>query len=485
MLRPCCRKFRLSVLHAPRHARHFELAAQYGLRPAHEHGFSLPVWRARADAHVTAWRHLAWDRELRIPLGESAHPVKNTLVLAAANEIVLTRLPSRLRGTSRHEFRCRFPFSIRAWTIDEVQDLAILVEDAAQPPYPCHVLSLSTGQPHPLAERMLPPLVQESAMNAEASVRIHDEFAGIVNAGRLSVWNWRTGVQLLDIDSEDDFCFLDDEHVLTVLFDWETLCARICVHAFRSENSNRPPRLTFALPRLRTSSSSAEVFVRLNEQSAYPFAQDDGMLVADPSDRALFVTTQVVATSARGTVRGATFCVPLSFLAEYVRDTTALSDDAEFEVPWAEWGPEVCGAVPDTGSMACFGTRAARSVPASVAGVELEVFDFHPGRVELARRSLPVRGGKFERGQGEKYGHASAIGAGWFTVQRCAKLDGRLFDEEDARAMPGLPYIVSRRHVPDPWSAGGRVLLTEDALLYMPRRDPVTSEPAEYQAFVF
>jgi hypothetical protein len=64
-------------------------------------------------------------------------------------------------------------------------------------PYPCHVLSLETGEPHPLAKHGLLSLTDDGWMDATASARIQGDVAGFVNGGRLSLSNWQTGEQLL------------------------------------------------------------------------------------------------------------------------------------------------------------------------------------------------------------------------------------------------------------------------------------------------
>jgi hypothetical protein len=243
--------------------------------------------------------------------------------------------------------------------------------------------------------------------------------------------------------------------VLTVAFDWDALCARICVHAFPADTLDAPPRLTLALPRLRVPPAAAEVFVRLHEDHA-PW-DGQGHFHPDPADRALFVSALLIGADARRPVRGALFCIPLGAVREHVAESAALSDEAEFEVPWHEWGPLACGVVPAAPPLlgvACFGMRAALCVAdAGARGeVEFEVLDFHPGRVSLARAAKQDRA------------------AGWFRVQASEELDGKLWDEEDVMTTPGLEYVVSRRRVPDPGATQGHAVLTEDALLYMPVR---------------
>ncbi|KZV60967.1 hypothetical protein PENSPDRAFT_759723 [Peniophora sp. CONT] len=514
-----------------------------GLRIGHNRTVPHVERHGRLAAYIAAWRALEWRRELRIPFPP-----------ADSAQIHATRLPSPLRGVARQNITRHLPSEVRAWALDAVQDLLLFIEHNEDgPPYPVHSISMKTGRRHPRAA-ILPSLDEEEDIwldSNEDTVRVHGLLAGLVHAGWLRVYEWRTGALLLDVPCPDDFVFLDNSHVLTTTFDPDTLLPSILLYSLSHSQPQSTPTHHFDLPRLRPALNGAEVFVRLAADSPSPTSRF-GALYADPSPkhRALFARLEAFTLSGSNSDddHATTLCIPLYFFANVVRGAWHSSSPVEKNISgtsivhWHVWGPSACGIIPPAmGALSepgVFGFRAARVVSASslktlppaaittssdnttlepelaqfsadASGVFFEVFDFHPGRVALARAALE---GSRAALQDARRSEAAAgadidvedilsedLDAGTWSIQTSAGLDTRIWDvspldtqsiEADVGAASRLqlPYILSRRRIPAEHvlgQSGGKALLTEDALLYVPVRDFVTGEPEEYVAFVF
>ena len=145
--------------------------------------------RDRIYAYVSAWRSLEWREILQIPFPS-----------ADATEIHATRLPSPLRRVTRQDITRNLPCEVRAWALDLAQELILFVEQTEDgPPYPVHCISTKTRRRHARAGR-LPSLNEEEDPwldSNEDIVRIYGVLAGIAHAGRLRVYNWRSGELLL------------------------------------------------------------------------------------------------------------------------------------------------------------------------------------------------------------------------------------------------------------------------------------------------
>ncbi|VDB89450.1 unnamed protein product [Peniophora sp. CBMAI 1063] len=517
-----------------------------GLRIGHNRTVSPVERHERIAAYVSAWRGLEWRRTLRIPFPP-----------ADATQIHATRLPSPLRGVARQNITRHLPSEVRAWALDTAQDLLLFIEQNEDgPPYPVHCISTKTGRRHPRAAR-LPSLHEEEdpwLASNEDVVRIHGLLAGVVHAGCLRVYEWRTGNLLLEVPCLDDFTFLDSSHVLLTQYDPDTLLPSIILYPLSHDQPDPySPAYRFNLPRLRSALDGAEVFVRLAADSPPPTSRF-GAFYADPSPnhRALFIRLEVFTLSDPNNSddHASTLCVPLGFFMRVIEGTwnslNVLQRDEHGTavIQWHIWGPPTCGLIPPTAGApsepGVFGCRAARVIPGSnlrisipfaqttspidVTAVEdelarftpdpsdvfLEVFDFHPGRVALARATLVRSQSALNNARRDEIAAGADVRAddvlsamdldvGTWSIQKSGHLDTRIWDvspfnsqtiETDigAASQLQLPYILTRRRVPTQYvlgENGGKAILTEDAVLYVPVRDFVTGEPEEYVAFVF
>lgn len=358
-------------------------------------------------------------------------------------------------------------------------------------------------------------------------------------------------LRVQDTPCLDDFVFLDNSHVLTTDYDPDTLSPSILIHPLSHTHPRNTPAYRFSLPRLRSTLDGAEVFVRLAADSSLPTSRL-GAFYTDPAPRhrALFIRLEVFALSGsnNGEDHTSTLCIPLSFFDSVLKGTQkplGVVDNVEVSgtrtVHWHIWGPPICGMIPpavgaptDPG---VFGCRAARIISGSSlnnsislvktspenmtdppdcelaterSGVFFEVFDFHPGRVALARAALEDSRTALENARRhvksagadireEDVISVNDLDAGSWSIKTSGNLDTRIWDvspldiqvtEPDVQAASRLqlPYILSRRRMPAKYvlgQGGGKALLTEDALLYVPVRDFITGEPREYIAFVF
>ncbi|KAI0049133.1 hypothetical protein FA95DRAFT_1604664 [Auriscalpium vulgare] len=191
----------------------------------------------RIQAHDSAWRELPWTEVL-----QSEYPVSRRIsncIVTVSNNVVarqdsldplgtlsVKQLPSVLRGVETRFWEVHVNCCVDELTVDASQDLMIVSTRMTTPLYAI-VRSLSTGDVHP--ECMWSGRINFPGL-AVGETKLCGDFVGtnLYNPeilGHLSIWNWKTGVQLVysmlsytPVPSFEfpRFSFVDSSHILTM-----------------------------------------------------------------------------------------------------------------------------------------------------------------------------------------------------------------------------------------------------------------------------
>ncbi|KAI0033215.1 hypothetical protein K488DRAFT_85136 [Vararia minispora EC-137] len=349
-------------------------------------------------AQRTAWRRLHPHTTLTFPVETNwfafdiAGGVLASYRLTAENQLALRTLPSRAFGGSTLGAK-HMPLDIKDFAIDPAQDLFALVEGFRGAPtvevgefaaagadgvLRIHLRTLrslglethSAARTHTLEVHMLQHLQYVKLQIAEDVLAV---FTHIVPAV-LSIWNWRTGQELVHFredaspDRTSDFAFLSPRAYL--LTDRSGL-----VHLYPLDGAPAPPnspsntrslppddarRVTLALPALDRGHELDYVachtgpFVsNAGERAPFAPASDARVHVlviqADMHAGEAALASEILESVALAFVIST--AALLRFLGNHPTAATIKDPDAvvlERRIPWADWGP-TCSRVFDLG----------------------------------------------------------------------------------------------------------------------------------------
>ncbi|KAI0048654.1 hypothetical protein FA95DRAFT_1557726 [Auriscalpium vulgare] len=294
--------------------------------------------------------------------------------------LYVQQMPSVVRGIEERHWSIKIPVSYGVLAIDASQDLLVVHKPDYGPNYytTLCMLTLSTGEPHPLAH-VDPGNGVHNCLHAEV---FGDYCAATCMRQQhpyLTVWNWKncsTEVKLFPPRSRDmiTFTFLDGAHIAILSCDRRPV---ILVYTINVEQSKCLPT-TFTLPPDMELNHSPTLI----PCATVAGVDHAGIFHPDPSARMLSLLFPQVNSQ--------------QFLNISVDMLLAQLQAAPTTVQWAEWGPagsrlaqwsftEEILAAGDR-SKICVVTRAPNyrvdpdSAPVAV------LTDYHPSRVAQARR---------------------------------------------------------------------------------------------------
>ncbi|KIJ08313.1 hypothetical protein PAXINDRAFT_139363 [Paxillus involutus ATCC 200175] len=184
----------------------------------------------------TAWNKLQWTGTKDIPLLQGNLYELSGGIFVQSNHLgglEFRRLPSHYRGIDEHVWSLDLPdVDLRDFALDPAQDLLVLIARPllragvrnARMEISIHLRSLTTGEEHPLATK--PPIllhdVDLRAAILSFMVQVHSDHVAVhfISHGtapsELVVWNWKTGLILLNTYSTDimAFAFLTERLIL-------------------------------------------------------------------------------------------------------------------------------------------------------------------------------------------------------------------------------------------------------------------------------
>ncbi|KAI0259296.1 hypothetical protein BC834DRAFT_907059 [Gloeopeniophorella convolvens] len=224
--RQCCRRLRDIIDGYPKLQYTIELAST-GMCPGASDGLSAREGVNKLRALRTAWKTSQWS-----PPGAFSHLAQwsafdaavsgNTLVLrkdfsGGIATFMVQRFPSEIRGIPEQHWELKLTFPAYFICADESQDLLIVTSGAD-----IHVLTLSTGQRHPLITAS--DALDTSGIHSSCKVYVYGNLLAAVPSARsepreldtIWIWNWKTArlVTKLCGSFDGSFAFLNTRYVV-------------------------------------------------------------------------------------------------------------------------------------------------------------------------------------------------------------------------------------------------------------------------------
>ena len=188
---------------------------------------SIPERRERLRVYSDAWKHLRWSACIRLPnVDKYAYAMdiapggilifvsKIQFMGLRENSIIFVQIPSNFRGIPMRQWKHSFPFIPRPgqYALDPSEDILVVFQRrhqsvALHPTIPVthsflseyrfHFLSLTTGDPHPLAATSLLSKSRHLMRSADLKnfqLRVAQNYLAILNPmHELCVCDWKTG----------------------------------------------------------------------------------------------------------------------------------------------------------------------------------------------------------------------------------------------------------------------------------------------------
>ncbi|KAH9175662.1 hypothetical protein EDB89DRAFT_1945944 [Lactarius sanguifluus] len=196
---------------------------------------SIPERRERLRSYNDAWKHLRWSTCIEID--RCSHYVDTSpggiLILVPRTrregKLMFVRIPSILRGIPMRQWEFSFSFLPQEHALDPSEDILVVMECDHLPfnplvPYESehrfHFLSLTTGEPHPLAAISLlseSSHLMHSLDVAHFKLSIAQNYLAILHPKcELCVCNWKTGQIVLSFSSDaiPSMSFLPENRLL-------------------------------------------------------------------------------------------------------------------------------------------------------------------------------------------------------------------------------------------------------------------------------
>ncbi|TFK55467.1 hypothetical protein OE88DRAFT_622844 [Heliocybe sulcata] len=433
----------------------------------------------RLRAHQKAWTALKWAEEIWVPIALSGTWELYGGVWAArawdTRGLAFMQEPSIFREIPMKQWVIEdLGFAIRDFSLDISQDLLVLVElptpDSSGdfPPCRIHVRTMSTGEPHPLAQSPLllhKPYLFDSAWTF--SLIIMDRHLGIMfrcpegehgPEHELVIWDWKSGSLKMTrpgIEMES-FAFLTDTLVVITLFTFRqerpaVMCLKpvLCITDFTKYSStyrgaagNHTVQL--GLPELTPGVFPSNMKIRMDPAPAFSPSASQGVPFHIDSTNRVFIVTFTAAS--RHVHAPVTLFIPLKTVLSWYHT-------GRREIDWEEWGTRgtrILGTLRTSPHWLCYvyGPKFVhRSIPE-----EIDVYDFNELAIRRLQAALEVPENVRIVTEPSRFEHSG------------------VFSEE---VTTSAPYMVTTARLPerlaeDPFTIP---MLTEDNLFFITRRE--------------
>lgn len=255
---------------------HLELGRS-GMEDSPLSALSIPERRERLRAYNDAWKQLRWSACVELPIADERSFKMGvapggilTFVSKRDPKIIFVQIPSNLRGISMRQWELPLSFVPHQYALDPSEDILVVFEWAQNHHgRPCfHFLSLTTGEPHPLAAIPLlfksrHPLRSLDLKSSQLSITQH--YLAILDPMyEVCVYNWKTGQTVLTISSDaiQSVSFLPENRLLLAT----TRVGDLAKDAIQKGFGNRPALVVYDLDQAPASqhqgvSSPIAVFV--------------------------------------------------------------------------------------------------------------------------------------------------------------------------------------------------------------------------------
>ncbi|KIJ13367.1 hypothetical protein PAXINDRAFT_170440 [Paxillus involutus ATCC 200175] len=397
---------------------------------------------------------MIWTHNATVPMREGQCWELSGGILAQStsqNEISCVQLPCKVKGIPEKRWTTPFDFRIRDFTLDNSQDLIVLLEPSGTLPNllcKIHLRTLSTGEPHP---RAAVPLMTHAPQS------MHDDFSfliqicgahiavlfidqlGVVIPNIFLVWNWHSGQQkvymrMLQFRS---FAFMTEDLILAASVKSGN---EPCLVVLSIAACGNPIQALEDMPyvcELGYPALKGEVeHILIRSEPTPTWRPPAGLAVPFYASRKDFIFTINLRVMTDHDVRENTLLfVPLSTLLSQV----ALSYDApQRSVAWKEWGPKGTRMIfresSETWVCYTYGMRFIQGLRWK-DGHKARVYDFNP---YAARKHESID---------------SPIS--WKPLVRKATMNVQShgFVEEVVTTLPGRVALVNLAHSKDGWEA--------------------------------
>ncbi|KDQ64293.1 hypothetical protein JAAARDRAFT_27918 [Jaapia argillacea MUCL 33604] len=460
------------------------------------HGCSLSIAErlAMLKNYQKSWLSLAWSEEQSLTTRRSrVWEIAGGAWGSSTGDASLsfTQLPSVSRGIPFRQWSIKdVGFSIRDFCMDPSQDLLTALELPTSDggPYILHLLSLSSGTPHPMsrAPSVLYLHSGETVLASSFSIQICGPLVGVLlffttRVTELLIHDWYRLQLHMDIGVishypkfMDSFAFLKSDLILVCSFvdsdGSNTFQPTLQVFKCTPEDSVRDPEplCSFGLPSLAEGAEYAQIIIRADPSPAYrPEANTSVPFYTGQSQRLFIISSQI---ARRQDIASQTFFVPARTFLHHI-DQIHVPGTHHFI--WERWGPSGCRLLDirtdGTWESYVYGSRFVHMV--GNPGVGLVVLDFNQLTVQrFASRNL-LRDSS--RAQAGKYG---------VVLDSCtAHKDANLFQDD---VTTSLPHVVSSRFF-GPGQEGSHAvaaMIAEDGVIIV---DKGGQEIRHHQILVF
>ncbi|KAI0710765.1 hypothetical protein C8Q76DRAFT_738669 [Earliella scabrosa] len=239
------------------------------------------------------WRYLEWTRVTQIStpahfcayeMTDGVHATSRSSPSLHSRHLSVTWLPTATNPQPRTIEREDIGLDARDFAIDPSQDLiAFLTSDAQQKRLSVHLRRISDNTPHSHASQK--ELTATSLNEPHGLViQIADDLVSLFVAPRLIIWNWRTGIRLVDWVGIDfslnaiAFCFVTTRAFMLVNTDDG---GSVSLYTLRVESAEQgtylPPRpiqptlvAQLAFPRVKSPHHLIEALSRSSPLVPYP-----------------------------------------------------------------------------------------------------------------------------------------------------------------------------------------------------------------------
>ncbi|KAL0947475.1 hypothetical protein HGRIS_013580 [Hohenbuehelia grisea] len=434
--------------------------------------------------HQHAWTRMDWSEMREFPSTDGGLWELAGNVFAQYEEqggMLFTQLPSKLRGIAEHSWRLtNLNYNVGDFTIDPAQDLLVLIDEppvgypAGDFPLRIRLLSMSTGEPHPLAANsgVLEHKGYMCISDIEAAyfIQISSTYIGIhemieeevVRVNRLIVQNWKTGETMLTLESDWEnlhlrsFAFLGDRYIMAAVLGHATGAGVIQIYDFvtpRAQHTRNPGfHWTFHFPDQTPDATVWDMHISSNPPPSWePPVDARGPFFCDLEQRLYVVTVFMdLTTSETLHAHSFDFFIPSVTILSNVRFLPLSHHVPSTCVLWKDWGPMGACALPSNRSpdnvWGCFvyGMKFV-DLDHSTEGGGLAIFDFRPF---AARRGLQQ-----ETLSSSKNGETAG-----YCISSCLSIPDIFLENLQTH----LPFQLVRRPIKVPPSA---VMCSEDTMV--------------------
>ncbi|RDB22574.1 hypothetical protein Hypma_010243 [Hypsizygus marmoreus] len=424
-------------------------------------------------AHQEAMMYPHWNLDQKVSMeGHAWELIGGVLgVATTVDTLHFHQLPSNYRRLERKEWTISNKgFKLEDFSMDQSQDLLVVIQRQFvdfPTRFIVHLLSLSSGNPHPSATKLEYCLI---ASWRTYDIRIFEDYLGILvyqdndretDVDELVIWNWKTGKIVLNVEGVNlySFAFLTETMVMLGVMP-TTGSPRLQVIDLSTSTSERvnvdsmQTTCCFILPALRARELPASFHIQ-SESPPVSYDHASSVPFATSRDDRLFVV------SIRGRKpRNITMFIPLSTLLFHIRRLPGHipGGPRSHAFLWTDWGPQGTRALAMRTSMIwlCY-VHGLKFITRTESGRAL-ILDFN--QYAVRKRAD---------------GHSGMNSSTQFLMEPTTINKGLPFEFTTS-----LPYRMVSCNLPPPISYSGQALmLSEDAIVAL------SPDESEFQILSF